>query len=121
MVLSFKLLSDSLKAQSCYVKLHLYKATDCDAALAQVDIGLGNVRNHASCRSMTPPSNTGDRPVDRAMSPEAWKSLVCCSIQSLIRNRKQGANMRSTRKPPSPYARIWRQLADWFLTVIGAQ
>ena len=38
-----KLLSDQRKAQSCYVKFHLYSAANCDAELAQVDRDLGNV------------------------------------------------------------------------------
>jgi hypothetical protein len=38
-----RLLIDYSKAQSCYVKFHLYRAPNCDAVLAQVEIDLGNV------------------------------------------------------------------------------
>ena len=38
-----KLLADQRRAQSCYVKFHLYSAANCDAELAQVDKDLGNV------------------------------------------------------------------------------
>ena len=38
-----KLLVDYRKAQRCYVRFHLYRATSCDAELATVDRDLGDV------------------------------------------------------------------------------
>jgi hypothetical protein len=38
-----RLMSDLKKAQTCYTNFHLYKATDCDAQLRQVESDLGNV------------------------------------------------------------------------------
>lgn len=38
-----RLVSDYMKAQSCYTKFHLYKVSSCDAPLAQVETDLGNL------------------------------------------------------------------------------
>jgi hypothetical protein len=38
-----KLLADYRRAQRCYTRFHLYRATSCDAELANVDRDLGNV------------------------------------------------------------------------------
>lgn len=40
---SRRLLADYTKAQTCYVKFHLYRAPKCDTDLAQVERELGKV------------------------------------------------------------------------------
>jgi hypothetical protein len=40
---STRLLSDYHKARKCYVKVHLYRASNCDAELVQVERDLGSV------------------------------------------------------------------------------
>jgi hypothetical protein len=40
---SRRLLADYTKAQTCYVKFHLYRAPNCDMDLAQVERDLGKV------------------------------------------------------------------------------
>jgi hypothetical protein len=37
------LIADYKKARACYINFHLYRATDCDAQLRQVEIDLGHV------------------------------------------------------------------------------
>jgi hypothetical protein len=38
-----KLIADYKKARTCYTNFHLYRVTDCDAQLRQVESDLGNV------------------------------------------------------------------------------
>ena len=38
-----RLLADYAKAQTCYAKFHLYRASNCDADLARVEGDLGKV------------------------------------------------------------------------------
>jgi hypothetical protein len=40
---SRRLLADYTKAQTRYVRLHLYRVPNCDTALAQVEVDLGKV------------------------------------------------------------------------------
>ena len=37
------LLADYRKAHKCYVQFHLYRAADCNAELAKVDLDLGDL------------------------------------------------------------------------------
>jgi hypothetical protein len=38
-----RVISDFRKAQSCYIKFHLYKVPSCEGPLAQVETDLGNL------------------------------------------------------------------------------